>query len=189
MKLVDDRILRDGVVRNGNVLKVDSFINHQIDVDFIAEVAKEFKRIFEGEEITKILTIEASGISIACITALEFHVPVVFAKKNKTINIANDVYTAKVESFTHKRSYDIIVSKDFLRPEDKILIIDDFLAMGAALKGLVELINISGAQLVGAGVVIEKAFQPGGDLIRRMGVRVEALSRIKSMENNQITFC
>ena len=189
MKILEERILRDGVVRDSNVLKVDSFINHQIDVDFMAQIAKEFKRIFEGEEITKILTIEASGISIACITALEFHVPVVFAKKNKTINIANDVYTAKVSSFTHKRSYDVIVSKDFLRPEDKILIIDDFLAMGAALKGLVDLIRLSGATLVGAGVVIEKAYQPGGRLIRGMGVRVESLAKIKSMDNNEITFC
>ncbi len=188
MKLLEERILKDGIVREGNVLKVDSFVNHQIDVDFIAQLAKEFKRLYEGEEITKILTIEASGIGIACIVAQEFHVPVVFAKKNKTINIANDVYTSKVESFTHKRTYDIIVSKDFLKPEDKVLIIDDFLAMGSALQGLISLIRDAGATIVGAGIIIEKAYQQGGKMIRDMGVRVESLARIKSMDNNTIQF-
>ena len=189
MKLLEDRILRDGVVREGNVLKVDSFVNHQIDVDFIAELAKEFKRLYEGEKITKILTIEASGIGIACVVAREFHVPVLFAKKYKSVNIANDVYTAKVESFTHKRSYDIIVAKDFLHPDDRVLVIDDFLAMGSALQGLISLIRAAGATVVGAGIIIEKAYQPGGELIRGMGVRVESLARIKSMEDNKITFC
>ena len=188
MKLLEDRILKDGIVREGNVLKVDSFVNHQIDVDFIGELAKELKRLYEGEEITKILTIEASGIGIACIVAQEFHVPVLFAKKNKTINIANDVYTSKVESFTHKRSYDIIVSKDFLKPEDKVLIIDDFLAMGSAMQGLISLIRDAGATIVGAGIIIEKAYQQGGQMIRDMGVRVESLARIKSMDNNTIEF-
>ena len=188
MKLLEDRIRKDGIVREGNILKVDSFINHQIDCAFIAELAKEFKRLYEGEEITKILTIEASGIGIACIVAQEFHVPVLFAKKNKTINIANDVYTSKVESFTHKRSYDIIVSKDFLKPEDKVLIIDDFLAMGSALQGLISLIRDAGATIVGAGIIIEKSYQQGGQLIRDMGVRVESLARIKSMDNNTIEF-
>ena len=188
MEFLEQRIRKDGQVRPGNILKVDSFINHQIDCAFIAELAKEFKRLYEGEEITKILTIEASGIGIACIVALEFGVPVVFAKKNKTVNIANDVYTSKVESFTHKRNYDIIVSKDFLQPEDKVLIIDDFLAMGSALHGLIELIQHAGATIVGAGIVIEKAYQNGGQLIRDMGVRVESLARIKSMDNNEIQF-
>ena len=188
MKLLEERILKDGIVRDGGVLKVDSFINHQIDVDFITELAKELKRLYAGEEITKILTIEASGIGIACIVAQEFHVPVLFAKKNKTINIANDVYTSKVESFTHKRTYDIIVSKDFLKPEDKVLIIDDFLAMGSALQGLISLIRDAGATIVGAGIIIEKAYQQGGQLIRDMGVRVESLARIKSMDNNVIEF-
>lgn len=188
MKLLEERILKDGIVREGNILKVDSFINHQIDCAFIAELAKEFKRLYAGEEITKILTIEASGIGIACIVALEFGVPVVFAKKSKTVNIANDVYTSKVESFTHKRNYDIIVSKDFLRPEDKVLIIDDFLAVGSALNGLIKLISDAGATIVGAGIIIEKAYQSGGDLIRGKGVRVESLARISSMENGKITF-
>lgn len=188
MKLLEDRIRRDGIVREGNVLKVDSFVNHQIDVDFVAELAKEFKRLYAGEEITKILTIEASGIGIACIVAREFHVPVVFAKKNKTINIANDVYTSKVESFTHKHTYDIIVAKDFLKPEDKILVIDDFLAKGSALQGLINLIQDAGATIVGAGIVIEKAYQDGGRLIRDMGVRVESLARIASMSDDSIEF-
>ena len=188
MKLLEERILKDGVVRDGNILKVDSFINHQIDVTFIAELAKEIKRLYAGEEITKILTIEASGIGIACIVALEFGVPVVFAKKTKTVNIANDVYTSKVESFTHKRNYDIIVSKDFLKPEDRVLIIDDFLAMGSALQGLIQLIEDAGATIVGAGIVIEKAYQNGGKIIRDRGIRVESLARIKSMDNGKIEF-
>lgn len=188
MKLLEDRIRKDGIVREGNILKVDSFINHQIDCGFIAELAKEFKRLYADEEITKILTIEASGIGIACIVALEFGVPVVFAKKTKTVNIASDVYTSKVESFTHKRTYDIIVSKDFLKPEDKILIIDDFLAMGSAMQGLIDLIRAAGATIVGAGIVIEKSYQKGGQLIRDMGIRVESLARIKSMHDNEIEF-
>jgi xanthine phosphoribosyltransferase len=188
MKLLEDRILKDGVVRDGNILKVDSFVNHQIDVCFIAELAKEFKRRFEGEEITKILTIEASGIGIACIVAMEFGVPVVFAKKTATVNIGGEVYTSQVESFTHKRHYDIIVSKDFLKPGDKVLVIDDFLAMGSALHGLIELIRMAGATVVGAGIIIEKAYQEGGRQIRDMGVRVESLARIESMENGRIVF-
>ncbi len=188
MKLLEDRILKDGVVREGNILKVDSFINHQIDVLFIRELAKEFHRLYRDEEITKILTIEASGIGIACIVAEEFRVPVVFAKKTKTVNIANDVYTTKVESFTHKNVYDIIVSKDFLHKDDKILIIDDFLAKGSALKGLIELIRFAGAQIVGAGIVIEKAYQEGGGLIRSMGIRVESLAKISSMSDGVIHF-
>ena len=188
MKLLEDRIIRDGVVREGNILKVDSFINHQIDCAFIAELAREFKRLYEGCEITKILTIEASGIGIACIAGLEFGVPVVFAKKTKTVNIANDVYTSSVISFTHKRTYDIVVSKDFLKPEDKVLIIDDFLAVGSALQGLIKLINDAGATIVGAGIVIEKSYQDGGRIVRESGVRVESLARIAGMENGVITF-
>lgn len=188
MKLLEERILKDGVIREGNILKVDSFINHQIDCGFIKELAGEFKRLYAGEEITKILTVEASGIGIACIVALEFGVPVVFAKKTKTVNIANDVYTTKVESFTHKRTYDIIVSKDFLKPEDRVLIIDDFLAMGSALHGLIQLIRDAGATIVGAGIVIEKVYQNGGKLIRDSGVRVESLARIANMDGGVITF-
>ncbi len=181
MQLLKDRIMRDGKVRSGNVLKVDSFLNHQLDTALFGEIGKEFKRRFADEEITKILTIEASGIAIACIAAQYFQVPVVFAKKNQTKNIAGDVYTSKVESFTHGRIYDIIVSKDFLGPEDKILIIDDFLANGAALLGLIKLVQDAGATLVGAGIVIEKGFQEGGRMVRDSGVRVESLAIIDSM--------
>lgn len=188
MKLLEDRILKDGVVKDGNILKVDSFINHQIDVKFIRQLAKEFKRLYDGENINKILTIEASGIGIACIVAEEFDVPVVFAKKTKTVNIAGDVYTSVVESFTHKNVYDIIVAKDFLNEGDRILIIDDFLAKGSALKGLIDLIKDAKAEIVGAGIVIEKAYQEGGELIRSMGVRVESLARIGSMSDGKIEF-
>jgi xanthine phosphoribosyltransferase len=189
MKQLEERIRKDGVVKDGDVLKVDSFLNHQMDVELFAEMGKEWARLFAGENVTKILTIEASGIGIACIAAQEFHVPVVFAKKNQTKNIAGDVYTAKVESFTHGRVYDIIVAKQFLNPEDRVLLIDDFLANGAALQGLIKLVREAGATLVGAGIAIEKAFQPGGELIRSMGVRVESLARIKSMNNGVLEFC
>ena len=182
MKLLKDRIRKDGVVKEGNVLKVDSFLNHQMDVKLFHEIGLEFKRRFEGEEINKILTIEASGIGIACVAAEVFDVPVVFAKKNQTKNIAGDVYTSKVESFTHGRVYDIIVAKQFLGKDDKVLVIDDFLANGKALEGLIQLINDSGATLVGAGVVIEKGFQVGGDLIRSKGVRLESLAIVESMD-------
>ena len=181
MKLLEDRILKDGKVGEGNVLKVDGFVNHQIDVAFMCELGKEFKRLFADSEVTKVLTIEASGIGIACLTAQYFDVPVVFAKKTKTNNIYADVYTSKVESYTHGTTYDIVVSKQFLNAGDKILIIDDFLAKGSALKGLIRLIEDAGASVVGAGIVIEKAYQPGGELIRSMGVRVESLARIASM--------
>lgn len=181
MKLLEDRILKDGKIGEGNVLKVDSFVNHQIDVAFMCALGKEFKRLFAESEITKILTIEASGIGIACLTAQYFDVPVVFAKKTKTNNIYADVYTSKVESYTHNTTYDIVVSKQFLNAGDKVLIIDDFLAKGSALKGLISLIESAGASVVGAGIVIEKAYQPGGDLIRSMGIRVESLARIASM--------
>ena len=181
MKALKERIVKDGIIKEGNVLKVDSFLNHQIDVNLLEEMGKEFKRRFESEKINKILTIEASGIAIACIAARHFDVPVVFAKKSKTKNIAGDVYTSKVESFTHGRVYDIIVSKDFLNPEDRILIIDDFLANGQALLGLSQIVKDSGATLVGAGIAIEKGFQDGGKLLRASGMRVESLAIVDSM--------
>ena len=189
MKLLEDRILKDGIIKDGDVLKVDSFLNHQMDVELFREMGKEWARLFEGEEINKILTIEASGIGIACVAAMEFHVPVVFAKKNQTKNIAGDVHTAKVESFTHGRVYDVMVAKKFLSPGDRVLLIDDFLANGAALMGLIQLVESAGATVVGAGIAVEKAFQPGGDLIRGMGIRVESLARIKAMKDGQLEFC
>ena len=182
MQLLKDRIRKDGKIKEGNVLKVDSFLNHQMDVKLFQEIGKEFKRRFEGEEITKILTIEASGIGIACVAAEVFDVPVVFAKKTQTKNIAGDVYTTKVESFTHGRVYDIIVSREFLGKGDKVLLIDDFLANGKALEGLAELVKKSGAELVGAGVVIEKGFQVGGDIIRSKGIHLESLAIVERMD-------
>ena len=181
MKLLEERIRKDGKVRGADVLKVDAFLNHQIDVGLLEELGKEFFRLFGDCGVTKILTIEASGIAIACMAAREFGVPVVFAKKSRTKNIAGEVYTAQVESFTHGRVYDIVVSKDFLLPGDRVLLIDDFLANGMALLGLKSLVEQAGAVLVGAGVAVEKAFQPGGQRLRDMGVRVEALARVKSM--------
>ena len=190
MQLLEDRIRRDGVVKDGDVLKVDSFLNHQMDVSLFQEMGKEWKRLFDGQGINKILTIEASGIGIACIAAQEFNCPVIFAKKSKTKNIAGDVYTSKVESFTHGRVYDIIVSRDFLGPNDRVLIIDDFLANGAALSGLIQLVRDAGATLIGAGIAVEKAFQPGGDMIRAQGVRVESLARVQSMDpETGVVFC
>ena len=189
MEELKQRILKDGKVKEGNVLKVDSFLNHQMDVELFAEIGKEFKRRFAGCEINKILTIEASGIGIACVVAQYFHCPVIFAKKTQTKNIAGEVYTSKVESFTHGRVYDIIVAKEFLGPGDKVLLIDDFLANGAALEGLAQLVKDAGAELVGAGIVIEKAVQPGGDRLRAKGLRIEALARVQSMnEETGVTF-
>ena len=189
MELLKERIKKDGKVYEGNVLTVDSFLNHQMDISLFREIGKEFKKRFADCEINKILTIEASGIGIACIAAEYFDVPVVFAKKTKTKNIAGEVYTGRVKSFTHGRVYDIIVSKDFLKPEDKILIIDDFLANGCALLGLCEIIAEAGASAVGAGIVIEKGFQRGGDLLRSRGLRIESLAVIESMSiENGVTF-
>ena len=189
MQLLKERILKDGIVKPGNILKVDSFLNHQMDISLFQEMGKEFKRRFADCEINKILTIESSGIGIACIAAQSFNVPVVFAKKSKTKNIAGDVYTCQVKSFTHGKVYDIIVSKDFLKPEDKVLVIDDFLANGCALLGLSQLIHDAGAELVGAGIAIEKGFQRGGDLLRGKGIRVESLAIIDHMdEETGITF-
>ena len=186
MKLLKDRILKDGVVKPGNVLKVDSFLNHQMDIDLINEIGKEFRRRFPSDEITKILTIEASGIGIACITAQYFHVPVVFAKKAQSINIDGEVYHTRVESFTHKKVYDVILSKKFLGPEDHVLVIDDFLANGNAAKGIMELVKQAGAELVGMGFIIEKAFQHGGDELREQGIHVESLAIIESLDNCEI---
>ncbi len=181
MELLKQRIREDGIVKGTDVLKVDSFLIHQMDVALFEEIGKEFLRRFDGCGVNKILTIEASGIGIACVTAQFFHCPVIFAKKSKTKNISGEVYTTKVKSFTHGNVADVIVSRQFLGPEDKVLIIDDFLANGAALEGLIDLVSQSGAQLAGAGIVIEKAFQPGGDRLRAKGVKVESLARVKSM--------
>ena len=190
MQILYDRIRKDGIVRAGNVLKVDRFLNHQMDIHLFQEIGKEFKRRFEGEEINKILTIEASGIGIACIVAEYFDVPVVFAKKTKTKNIAGEVYTTKVESFTHGTVYDIIVSKEFLGKGDKVLVIDDFLANGCALQGLISIITEAGATVEGIGIAVEKGFQKGGDLIRSKGIRVESLAIVESMDDKtgEITF-
>ena len=184
MKLLQDRIVADGKIEAGNILKVDSFLNHQIDVSLLEEIGQEFKRQFGDREVNKILTIEASGIAIACIAARYFNVPVVFAKKSRSLNIAGDVYTAKVESFTHKNTNDIIVSKKFLSPEDRILIVDDFLANGKAILGLCQLVEQAGATLVGAGVVIEKGFQDGGKRIREAGINLRSLAILEEMDVN-----
>ena len=183
MKLLEDRIRKDGVVKEGNVLKVERFLNHQMDIELFQEIGKEFKRRFANENVNKILTIEASGIGIACVAAESFHVPVVFAKKNQTKNIAGEVYRTQVESFTHGRIYDIIVSKEFLGKGDRVLLIDDFLANGKALEGLAQLVQDSGAELVGAGIVIEKGFQRGGDGIRAKGIHLESLAIVDGMND------
>ena len=189
MQLLEERIRRDGKVRAGNVLKVDSFLNHQMDIELFNEIGREFYRLFGDSGVTKILTIEASGIGIACVTAQYFHVPVVFAKKNQTKNIDGGVYTTQVESFTHGRVYDIRVAKEFLRPGERVLLSDDFLANGKALMGLSQLVKDAGAALVGAGVVIEKGFQKGGDRLREQGIRVESLAIVDAMdEEGTITF-
>lgn len=181
MKALEEKINAEGIVAEGNILKVSSFLNHRIDVPFMNEVGKEFYRLFQNDNVTKILTIEASGIGIACLTAQYFNVPVVFAKKNKSKNLTDDVYSTEIASFTHKNVNQVIVEKRFIQPEDRILIVDDFLAKGNALKGLIQLIQDAGATVVGAGIVIEKAYQDGGNLIRESGVRVESLARIASM--------
>ena len=190
MKLLEERIQKDGTVKEGNILKVDSFLNHQMDVDLFDQMGKEFKRLFADSPINKILTIEASGIGIACVVAQSFHVPVVFAKKAQSLNIDGDVFSSKVESFTHKRVYDVIVSKKFLSPEDHVLIIDDFLAHGCADMGLIDLINASGATLEGVGIAVEKGFQEGGAMIREKGIRLESLAIVDAMDpaTGTITF-
>ena len=188
MQLLEERIRKDGIVKPGNILKVDSFLNHQMDIPFINELGKEFKRRFADAPITKILTIEASGIGIACLVAQHFNVPVVFAKKAQSLNLDGEMYCTKVQSFTHKRVYDVILSKKFLRAEDHVLIIDDFLANGCALQGLMEIVKESGAVLEGAGIVVEKGFQNGGDSLREQGIRVESLAIVDSMTDDSVSF-
>ena len=181
MNFLEERILKDGIIKEGNVLKVDSFLNHQMDIDLFNEIGREFKKRFEGKEINKILTIEASGIGIACIAAQHFHVPVVFAKKSQSINLEGEMLVAEVESFTHKCKNNVIVAKKFLNPEDKVLIIDDFLANGCALQGLIQIVQSAGASVVGIGIVIEKGFQSGGRIIRNLGFQLESLAIIEKM--------
>ena len=190
MKLLEDRIRKDGIIREGNVLKVDSFINHQMDIKLFEEMAKEWKRLFADKKINKILTIDASGIGIAAIVAREFDVPVVFAKKSKSINLDDNNFSTKIQSFTHSKIYDVIVSKKFLSPEDHILIIDDFLANGCALLGLTNLVESAGATVEGIGIAIEKGFQQGGKIIREKGYQLESLAIVESMNaaDNTITF-
>ncbi|MDD6490768.1 MAG: xanthine phosphoribosyltransferase [Firmicutes bacterium] len=190
MQLLEERIRKDGIVKPGNVLKVDSFLNHQMDVELFNEMGKEFKRLFPSEKINKILTIEASGIGIACIAAQYFHVPVVFAKKSQSINLDGEQYTTKIESFTHKRVYDVIVAKKYLGKDDHVLIIDDFLANGCAVAGLIDLVKSAGATVEGVGIAVEKGFQEGGQLLRGKGVRVESLAIVDSMnaETGEIVF-
>ena len=183
LKLLEDRIVKDGIVKPGNVLKVDSFLNHQMDISLFNDMGKEFKRLFNDTPINKILTIEASGIGIACVAAQYFdNVPVVFAKKSQTVNIDGEVYSTKIESFTHKRVYDVILSKKYLSSKDHVLIIDDFLANGCALYGLLDIAQKAGATVEGVGIAVEKGFQRGGELIRQKGIRVESLAIIESMD-------
>jgi xanthine phosphoribosyltransferase len=190
MQLLEERIRKDGVIKPGNVLKVDGFLNHQMDVELFNEMGKELRRLFPSEKINKILTIEASGIGIACIAAQYFKVPVVFAKKSQSINLDGEQYTTRIESFTHKRIYDVIVSKKYLSKEDHVLIIDDFLANGCAVAGLIELVQSAGAYIEGVGIAIEKGFQKGGELLRSKGLRVESLAIVESMndETGEIVF-
>ena len=190
MNCLEERILKDGVVKEGNVLKVDSFLNHQMDVALMNEIGKEFYRRFEGKPINKILTIEASGIAIAYAVAQQFHVPLLFAKKSKSINIAGDTYVAEVESFTHKNRNTVVVSKQFLNENDRVLIIDDFLANGCALQGLISIVDQAGATVEGIGIAVEKGFQVGGQVIRNLGYQLESLAIVESMnhETGEIIF-
>ena len=190
MNFLEERIMKDGIVKAGNVLKVDSFLNHQMDIQLMEEIGKEFKRRFSNKEITKVLTIEASGIGIAAFVAKEFGVPMVFAKKSKSINIDGDMYVAEVESFTHKNKNQVIVSKKFLTEQDRVLIIDDFLANGCALLGLISIANSAGASIEGLGIVIEKGFQIGGGVIRNLGYHLESLAIVDGMnhETGEIIF-
>lgn len=183
MNFLEERIVKDGIVKPGNVLKVDSFLNHQMDVELLDEIGKEFHRRFSDKQITKVLTIEASGIAIACAAARYFRVPVVFAKKSKSINIDGDMYVAEVESFTHKCKNQVIVSKRFLNEEDRILIVDDFLANGCALQGLISITESAGASVEGIGIAIEKGFQIGGRVIRNLGYHLESLAIVDSMDD------
>ncbi len=182
MNFLEERIVKDGIVKDGDVLKVDSFLNHQMDVDLFNQMGEEFKKRFEGKQINKILTIEASGIGIACIVAQHFHAPVVFAKKAKSINIDGEMYVADVVSFTHKNKNQVIVSKKFLGPEDHVLIIDDFLANGCALQGLIQIVHEAGGTVEGIGIAVEKGFQAGGQMIRNLGYQLESLAIVDSMD-------
>ena len=190
MELLEQRIRRDGVVKSEGVLKVDSFLNHQMDINLFNEMGKEWKRLFADAPINKILTIEASGIGIAAVAAQHFGVPVVFAKKSQSINLDGDVYSTKIQSFTHQRIYDVIVSKKFLSADDHVLLIDDFLANGCALNGLIDLVEDAGATVEGIGIAVEKGFQPGGDDLRRRGYHLESLAIVQSMdpETGEIEF-
>lgn len=188
MELLKDKILKEGKVFPGNILKVDGFLNHRIDVKLLEEIGREFARIFKDEAVTKVLTIEASGIGIGCFVAKELNVPMLFAKKSHTKNIAGSVYTSKVMSYTHGNVYDIIVSKEYLNSDDRVIIIDDFLANGAALDGLIDVVKQANATLIGCGIVIEKGFQGGGDRLRQQGVRVESLAIVDSMTDASLTF-
>ena len=182
LNFLEERILKDGIVKEGNVLRVDSFLNHQLDVELLENIGKEFHKRFKSEKITKVLTVEASGIAIACFVAQKFKVPVVFAKKSKSINLSDDVYSAEVESFTHKTKNTVVVTKKYISKNDSILVIDDFLANGAALQGLISILNQAGATVAGIGIAIEKGFQPGGQFIRNMGYHLESLAIVDSME-------
>ena len=182
MNFLEERIVKDGIVKEGNVLKVDSFLNHQMDITLFDEMGAEFKKRFEGKNINKILTVEASGIGIACVVAMHFNVPVVFAKKSKSINIDGDMYIAEVETFTHKCKNQVIVSKKFLNEDDHVLIIDDFLANGCALQGLISIVNQAGGTVEGIGIAIEKGFQVGGQIIRNLGYQLESLAIVDSMD-------
>lgn len=190
MNFLEERIAKDGIVKEGNVLKVDSFLNHQMDIELFNQIGAEFKKRFADKNINKLLTIEASGIGIACIAAQHFHVPVVFAKKAKSINLEGEMYVAEVESFTHKCKNQVIVAKKFLSEQDHVLIIDDFLANGCALQGLIHLVTEAGATVEGIGIVIEKGFQPGGKMIRNLGYQLESLAIVDAMdsETGTITF-
>ena len=190
MNFLEERIVKDGIVKEGNVLKVDSFLNHQMDIQLFDQMGAEFKKRFEGKKINKILTIEASGIGIACVVAMHFNVPVVFAKKSKSINIEGDTYVAEVESFTHKCKNQVLVSKKFLSEDDHVLIIDDFLANGCALQGLISIVNMAGGTVEGIGIAVEKGFQVGGQIIRNLGYQLESLALVDSMDpsNSTINF-
>lgn len=190
MNCLEERILKDGVVKEGNVLKVDSFLNHQMDIELFDEMGKEWKRRFEGKNINKILTIEASGIGIACMAARHFGVPVVFAKKSKSVNLEGEMYVAEVESFTHKCKNQVIVAQKFLNEDDHVLIIDDFLANGCALQGLIQIVQASGATVEGIGIAVEKGFQAGGRMIRNLGYQLESLAIVEEMDwkTGTITF-
>ncbi len=183
MQLLEEKIIKDGKVFSGNVLKVDSFLNHQIDVELLDKMGLEMKELFKDSGVTKVLTIEASGIGVGCMVARHFNCPLLFAKKSKTINIKGDVYTSKVESFTHQCTYDIIVSRDFLNENDTVLIVDDFLAKGNALNGLIDIVNQAGATLAGCGIAIEKGYQGGGDELRAQGIRVESMAIVEEMND------